>query len=693
MDDIAAWNLLKKNEIIIKYLKDSRLFNHLPEKILHQLLPLSKIANYPSGSIILKEEEENDSVFFIMKGTVSVHSGGEEILRLKRIGDMFGEMSVLSRKLEMGTVVAEENVEVFSIKASIIWENTEIGGGNLKHIFYRLIATILTDKLALTTAKARKFEEMNSELKEVQTQLIKAKNNAEAANLSKSTFLANMSHEVRTPMNGIMGITSLLLETPMPDKQTELVQIIDTSAKSLLKILNDILDYSKIEAGELDLEATCFNLIETLKEIFDLVRITAREKELEFCSKIDEEIPLLIVGDPLRLRQVLLNLISNAVKFTESGKITVVVSIINQSAHDISLKMSVKDTGIGIPGDQLYRLFESFSQVDSSSTRRYGGTGLGLAIASQLVKIMNGKLSVKSELGKGSDFWFVLNFKKHEERRQHEIAHHPKNRRLAPFDAVPLEIPESVKRKVRILLVEDDKINQMVALFTLKRLGFDIDAVDNGKECISALEKVDYDIIFMDVQMPGMDGFDTTRIIRNEKSKVKNHLVTIVAMTAHAMKEDKARCLQQGMNDYISKPVQQNVLNTILNRWLGNQKALKPSSIMDESFESIVDIEVYRNLKRTIGDVNFVLVAFIKDLPDKIKVMSQAIQDNDPAQLEISAHALKANCQTLGIYKLGEFCKNMEYLASLKNLDEAETLQQQIETESLKIIQILESEL
>jgi len=454
--DKSAQQLFQSNEIIIKYLKDSRLFNHLPDDILHQLLPLSNIVSYPAGTKILEEEFENDSVFFIMNGTVSVHCGGEEILRLKRIGDMFGEMSVISQKPTMATVIAENNVELFSIKASFIGKNTEIDGDNLKNIFYRLFATILTDKLALTTTKARKFETMTGELQVVQTQLIKAKNNAEAANLSKSTFLANMSHEIRTPMNGIMGITSLLLETPMPEKQSELINIIDKSAKSLLKVLNDILDYSKIEAGELNVESSCFHLDGTLKEVFDLVRVSAKEKKLEFYSRIDTEVPGLIVGDPLRLRQILLNLISNSVKFTENGEISVVVSIDKQTEEDIFLKILVKDTGIGIPADQLDRLFESFSQVDSSSTRRYGGTGLGLAIASQLVKIMGGRLSVKSELGKGSEFWFVLRFKKQEERRNNEITSEIVNRYMTRSDDVLLEVPESVKRNTRILLVEDE---------------------------------------------------------------------------------------------------------------------------------------------------------------------------------------------------------------------------------------------
>jgi len=684
--DKVACHVLKKNEIIIKYLKESRLFNHLPDKILHLLLPLSKTAHYPSGSTILREEEENDRVYFIINGAVSVHSGGEEILKLKRIGDMFGEMSVISQKLTLATVVADGDVELFSINASFIGKNTEIDGDNLQNIFYRLFATILTDKLALTTAKARKFEEMNSELHEVQTQLIKAKNSAEAANLSKSTFLANMSHEVRTPMNGIMGVTSLLLETPMPEKQSELIHIIDKSAKSLLTILNDILDYSKIEAGELDLESTCFSLENTFKEIFDLVQVTAKEKKLEFHSSIDNGIPPLIVGDPLRLRQVLLNLISNSVKFTENGEVSVLVSIVNQTNSDITLKMLVKDTGIGIPADKLYCLFESFSQVDSSSTRRYGGTGLGLAIASQLVKIMHGKLSVKSELGKGSEFWFVLTFKKQEDRRHSEIGDEAVNRRLIHADDVLLEVPETVKRKVRILLVEDDKINQMVALFTLKGLGFDIDAVDNGSECISALKKVNYDIIFMDIQMPEMDGFETTQIIRDKNSEVKNHKIIIVAMTAHAMKGDKERCIQKGMDDYISKPIEPDKLNIILNRWL------YPETKKD-TFQSIVNMDTFRDLKRSIGDVDFVIVAFTKDLPDKIKHLRQAIQDNNPIKLEMGAHALKANCSTLGISKLGELCKDIEYLGSINDLDKAIELQEKIEAEAIKVILVLEKEI
>jgi signal transduction histidine kinase/AmiR/NasT family two-component response regulator len=397
---------------------------------------------------------------------------------------------------------------------------------------------------------AREFDRMVRHLAAAKAQAEIQAHRAGAASQAKTDFLAMMSHEIRTPMNGILGCVSLLQDTPLRDEQKEFANTIRSSAESLLTILNDVLDYSKIEAGGLSLEETVVDVHALCADIHRLLQQPASHRGLELRHVIAEDVPQYITGDPMRLRQVVLNLASNAIKFTETGSVCIEIS-----RPDVSrLEVRVIDTGIGISAEQLSRLFKRFTQADSSTTRRYGGTGLGLAISKQLVELMGGTIEVSSAVGRGSTFSFVL-----------PLLAASQPAKLAAASEAPRLQREYTRRE--ILVVEDNAINQRVAQHMLLKLGHSVDLAQNGREALERLRTNRYDLVLMDCQMPEMDGFEATAQIRSTASAVLDRDIPIVAMTANAFDEDRERCLAAGMNDFLAKPVDRQVLAGIIEKW------------------------------------------------------------------------------------------------------------------------------
>ncbi len=434
------------------------------------------------------------------------------------------------------------------------WHHKKLNGEEIP-CKITLIKTYLNyeEVILAYTIDLREQKTMLAEIKKNEKALIHAKEVAEQNAKAKSEFLANMSHEVRTPMNGIIGLLHILNDTHLDLLQQDYVDKTLFSANELLRILNDILDFSKIEAGKLEMESIEFTINKICMEVQTLFIESVKQKNINFNITQEEFTHIPIIGDPLRVKQVLINLIGNAIKFTSSGYVNLKIDQINKNSENVTYQFTVEDSGMGISQEHIIQLFDPFMQADSSITRKYGGTGLGLPICKLIVEMMNGKIWVESQLGKGSSFFFTIPFEISHKKHSHVI------------NSTSNQEQKEYIKKEHILLVEDNNINQLIAKTLLEKEGYTVDIAQNGQIAISMLEEEKYSAILMDIQMPVMDGLMATKIIR-ENPKYKD--LPIIAMSAHAANEDRERSLQIGMNEHITKPISPAVLYDTLTKWI-----------------------------------------------------------------------------------------------------------------------------
>jgi PAS domain S-box-containing protein len=542
----------------------------------------------------------------------------------------------------------------------------------------------ITRDITARKKAAEELQEYACKLEQANHELAEATAAAQEASKAKSEFLANMSHELRTPLNGVIGMTELLRSTPLDDRQRQFVEACHSSGKSLLDLINDVLDFSKIEAGKLELEHAAFDLSSAVRDAVEAVSFLASQKNLALTCHITPAACCRVTGDRTRLRQVLVNLVGNAVKFTATGQITVGVDRVQASGRP-ALRFEVADTGPGIAPEQLHRLFKSFCQADSSTTRRYGGTGLGLAICKRLVELMNGEIGVDSQPGQGSTFWFTVPFELAEEM----LAPPPDS----PAASENLPASRNSLHGFRVLLAEDNPINQMLVREVCREIGVECRVVGNGQEAVAALGRERFDLVLMDCQMPVMDGFQATRHIRSleDGGQLAGH-VPIVALTANAIKGDRERCLAAGMDAYLSKPFEPDQLIAIMSDLLAccaqpSQIPTPPAlaSAPSAASDPRPPIDMQALLARCMGSLEIVdnlLADFERGLPTAVARVLEHLARGDARETAEAAHSLKGEAATMTAEPLRAAAAEIEAAAKAGNLAHAAQLADRLRRES-----------
>lgn len=521
-------------------------------------------------------------------------------------------------------VQTELEMELKNKEIELLKQNTEIQNQKIKTQAVQrnfLIGIVILSLMLLIFVLYRYLEN-----KKIQKKILRAKELAEQAKEMQEQFLANTSHEIRTPMNGIIGMTELLEATPLNKEQKEYLEAINESSKNLLVIINDLLDLSKINAGKMTFEHKPFRIAEQFRNITLSTRTRLQEKGLNMDYSIDQSIYPILIGDPTRLNQILLNLVSNAIKFTEKGAILLKAKLIEEKGQNINIEFSVSDTGIGIAEDKIGIIFESFSQVDSKKNKKFAGTGLGLAIVKQLVEKQGGKISVSSKPGRGSVFTFNLWFGKGIKQ--------PEGKETNLQQTVPNI------HSTNVLIVDDNKINQQVAALTLKKWNINSYTADSAQKAFEILKEKDIDIILMDVTMPEMDGFEATKHIRSAFSPPVSN-IPIIAMTAAALTGDKERCISEGMNDYISKPFEPEELYEKIKKYLPATKA------------NTLDLSLLE--EKADGDTEYmkdIIQSYIDEMPVYLDELNSLIPQNNPVAIAKQAHKMKSPAALLGALEL-----------------------------------------
>lgn len=558
----------------------------------------------------------------------------------------FNELLLINktvRDLNVKTQLRDGTIKWFSLYAILDSSNSYFNG----------FAVDITERKRAEEELDHYRAHLENLVQERTAELARAVTAADSANHAKSEFLANMSHEMRTPLNAVIGMSSMLQDTDLNITQRRYVETINNSSDNLLLLINNILDIAKIEEGKLELEPALFDLADTVSKIITMFSYGASQKGLQLELRLDTDVPLHLKGDNGCLSQIIVNLLGNAVKFSDKGFVRLHISKDAEDEHHASLRFTVIDSGIGIAADKLERIFEPFTQVDGSITRKYGGTGLGLTISKKLVNLMGGEIGVESSEGTGTTFWFTLPLEKQTTENILEQA-------VTAKRLLPAVLKTTVPPRHHVLLVEDDPINQQVAISYVEKLGYSCDIVENGRQALQALTDGDYDLVLMDFMMTEMGGLEATSIIRNPESLVRNHAIPIIALTARATVGDRESCIAAGMNDYLSKPLRIKELAEILTTWLPGSPPIEeyaavPATVMQEQ----------------LADDQELIELFVSEVPAYVAALRRSVAEDNAAGVQHHAHKLVGAARTIGAKDIAVIGTELEELGIRNEMAQA----------------------
>jgi len=554
----------------------------------------------------------------------------------------------------------------------------------------------MTDKHSDPTSQVIHLQATIEQLQQENRRLQEKARHADSANKAKSDFLAMISHEIRTPMNGVIGLSELLLGTGLEERQKHFAELILASARNLLTLINSLLDFSKIEARKMILDQDLFDLRALLAEVMELFILSGRQKNLQVSADIDPKLRSVYVGDGYRIRQILVNLLGNAVKFTEKGEVHLIVKVVQSEHNKDLLRFEVRDTGFGIVREKQGQLFQPFTQLDGPSSLRHSGTGLGLSICAKLIELMKGAVGLTSEPGRGSTFWFQI-------RLPWEVVHDSSDP-SCPDHAVQEQADAGQQNgsggKIHILIVDDEPTNIMVLRESLQKTGVHVAEALDGREAVQLCAETAFDLIFMDCQMPVMDGFEsTTRILAQADGK-KQAPPPIVALTADATQDTQQRCRDTGMVDYLLKPLDFDELQKVVGRFLPGLEARVPRRhiILQEEEKgvlenAVVNPSVIEKLRLNIGDLGPVIKVYLKTMENRLQQIEAAIREKNPEHIARSAHTLKGSSSQFGAEELAGLCRRMESLGRQESITETETLLTEIKQASERLREVLSKEL